>query len=873
MPNHKRLCSLSATFCEICKKSFANLKSFRVHLDRKTHQRLVRGRNAVPQVVVTLAPGLGSGMLYGVRGALPDDLGLFRQEQPAVQPALAIAHDDFGGGEFGGGFGDLNEDFNVFHASAGANLAVGDGIARDDSVVGDLTDDAVRAVGADLAGDVCNGDQAAGDGAAGEDDDDDDPILFHSFSDGAAQPQLGKSSSLSSFRLGSFTAPKPLAPAFASPSTARPPAIAAPPPPPPPPPPSLHRGMAVQPLITTSLASVFAARVQGASGQNGGLMVVVSKPAFQAKFWTQHGTNTHRVTADRAHLRALAGIAVLASWIAVVPPSELQPVRCDVQHLVASTDVQIGTHIVAALLSSCGRSAPPSNFFAVGRRGSVADLLARFGMTKTSMHTGLNMVRAIFGWFLLCAQMCTRDETFQMPATYDKIAAFCGEAVTATEELSPQVTKFQVSIHRRARQRGRELLSFGTEVYVQQLLGMYGACLRCLVAESVELRRLFRDTPAHIDLAQEHVERMWHVIAIVLMGIGGPAARKGLLRTRFDGAPHRFLFAASAAAFDGADSRSAAKSGVFRLTVADDSFALIVSPHAGQKGAQLEAPLLLPSTAQSVFNNLFGGLRGQHVLAAPQQLRIDDALEGFRSRNHIIVPTYLNLGDIADDAFDLRRSSRAVRVQTVAIGAARAVALAALADGGGDDESASDALDDIGDIIDQAPIATETIRLSQLVVRRALTTLLHDLYMRHLVDALDLCAATFVNLHAPSEAYKTYNKLHIMFRDYDVPGASRRSTRWSVVERQFSTMLNAAHAGGRARSLNTDVLPWAALNDRVLAVHETLRRQASFEDPSGERLCPECSDRLAARTDWRFHKCFVQRQHVIKRFVARAEDE
>jgi glutathione peroxidase-family protein len=30
---------------------------------------------------------------------------------------------------------------------------------------------------------------------------------------------------------------------------------------------------------------------------------------------------------------------------------------------------------------------------------------------------------------------------------------------------------------------------------------------------------------------------------------------------------------------------------------------------------------------------------------------------------------------------------------------------------------------------------------------------------------------------------------------------------------------------------------------------------------------------LAARTDWRFHKCFVQRQHVIKRFVARAEDE
>lgn len=55
--------------------------------------------------------------------------------------------------------------------------------------------------------------------------------------------------------------------------------------------------------------------------------------------------------------------------------------------------------------------------------------------------------------------------------------------------------------------------------------------------------------------------------------------------------------------------------------------------------------------------------------------------------------------------------------------------------------------------------------LDQNVVRRLLTTLMHDLYMLRIVDPLDLCCATYLNLHGLKEARGTYNCLEAMFVD------------------------------------------------------------------------------------------------------------
>jgi hypothetical protein len=175
------------------------------------------------------------------------------------------------------------------------------------------------------------------------------------------------------------------------------------------------------------------------------------------------------------------------------------------------------------------------------------------------------------------------------------------------------------------------------------------------------------------------------------------------------------------------------------------------------------------------------------------------------------------------------------------------------------------------------PNDVPTVRLSQLVLRRLQTTLLHDLYLRHIIDETEISCATYANLHSPLEAYNTYNKLPVMFADYDVPGSS---SRWSRVEPRFTSMLVApAIRNGvvatRARRLNTDVVAWQQLNEHVLNVHNELRWYAAYHSirtAPVDRACPECGDNLSRRTDSRFHACFTKRKDLIKRFQLTADE-
>jgi hypothetical protein len=680
--------------------------------------------------------------------------------------------------------------------------------------------------------------------------------------------------------------------------------------------------------VSTALTTVFSVPPAGGRGRlardgRGGILQVISSATFHRQFWESHGTNRATANAARLYPRAIAGLHAISSFVraiaAKVAVSEagVLDVEGDMSHLQSLNNCEIAVRILAALVrGSRLAKLPPSVFFALDAHQRVDKLLEKLGMSKTAAQTGLNMVAAMSTWFLSCVHHLQGAGALAAHArelSYSDLKAFCDELKSAVESLRRPITQFRTAVKRAHREQVADVLRLRTEEYTEQLYGALGDLTHCLIAESDALSKLFRGLGprAHTN---DDVQHMWDLVAVTLMGVGAPSARKGLLMGSNKGVGHSFYFASGKAVFQAIKSNSA-KSGVFRNEEGD--FVLSVSPHAGQKGhsIDIDSPLVLPSVAQLVFTNLLAGLRGRHVARAPV-FKIDKALEQFRARNRIALPLYLDLRSVDLDSVTAKRATRnSIREQRAQLAllrdavhananadradrdapqpgahAADAADVAIVGDdncsstdGDDENESVSDAVDDMeGHELDVngAPLdpnAVPTIRLTQLVLRRLLTTLLHDMYLRHLIDETQLSCATFVNHHSPHEAYNTYNKLPVMFADYDVHG---RGSRWALVEPCFTSMLVAPPMRNgvvvsRVRRLNAAVMSWHNLNEHVLTVHENLRWQAAYHSVRtrpGERVCPECGDNLSKRTDARFHACFTDRKDLIELFKMTAEE-
>ena len=290
--------------------------------------------------------------------------------------------------------------------------------------------------------------------------------------------------------------------------------------------------------------------------------------------------------------------------------------------------------------------------------------------------------------------------------------------------------------------------------------------------------------------------------------------RKGI----FNNNDHVFCVAKDEASFN---SVNESHSGIY---MQDEHAFFKISPKASQKGWAVDEALVMPEPAclvlhAIIMNNLIGD---DDVNFAPKTLKMDFELIKFQERNQLVVPILLtksNENDMVE--FTLQRKRRHVQQQYEQLrDQAKKVmtndamlrknfdiklyAGATIDDDSFHDDdvdgvnspdravnvvSAANAVDGalehvngvngnvngvnvVNDncVLDEPPAAGiigHTTLLSQRIVRRLLTTLMHDLYMRRQISAIELCSATYMNLHSLPEARNYYSVIGKIFVDYD----------------------------------------------------------------------------------------------------------
>jgi hypothetical protein len=185
---------------------------------------------------------------------------------------------------------------------------------------------------------------------------------------------------------------------------------------------------------------------------------------------------------------------------------------------------------------------------------------------------------------------------------------------------------------------------------------------------------------------------------------------------------------------------------------------------------------------------------------------------------------------------------------------------------GDDDADGSEASDGSGSESEEVAKKGATIHsivLTQRVVRRLLTTLAHDLFMRRWISAADLFSTTFTNLHGLKEARQSYSCIEQIFRDYDDDDQSR----WKEALKTARESLSQQDVKRIAKLNDTATGGFAVVNARSIAVHERLRRFAEYHSPRffGKRECPICGFNLTNRPIPDEHTCFTQCKTRIKK--------
>jgi hypothetical protein len=303
---------------------------------------------------------------------------------------------------------------------------------------------------------------------------------------------------------------------------------------------------------------------------------------------------------------------------------------------------------------------------------------------------------------------------------------------------------------------------------------------------------------------------------------------------------------------------------------------IMVAPESGQKGWSVDHARQLPSFAGSlVVKIISNGLLGvtDSIWRAPVGLRMDAALSAFQNRHGIVIPLMLKqkidrVGVVpmmraqrrkVQQQYDWLRSRNDAALVT-ALAPAADVNQDAGADGAqqdNDDESAPSDDDD-----DDDAHKTDTVVLQQRVVRRLLTTLAQDLYMRTVIDSKELCSTTFANLHGLQEARLTYNCVERMFVDYD----DDLQSHWKAGMKMWGDFF-LANKHGRNAKLNDEASGGIEeVNRRAASVHDMIVAYAKYNCPHRfpDVVCPHCSLMIGRRTVAGEHSCFTKIKAAIK---------
>jgi hypothetical protein len=620
--------------------------------------------------------------------------------------------------------------------------------------------------------------------------------------------------------------------------------------------------------------------------------LICSAP-WQMKFWESSNMVGDRATAATRNARGGSSITLLLAYVTYLEQqhANLADVASDVAKLRSETDYVIGATLLAALVRSSvsADDGSPSAFLRHASDGhdAMTRLLKRVGLSKSRAHQAFAMTSGVLRWLVDCYDtQLNVDRTALVPYALqrEQVHAFAELFQRSLQSLARPMTRYKNETRKRRLRATADTTKLATDEFVDQFMALYGDLLYHVENDAKQLAADF--LAGSVDAAAA-ASSAWNMIAVMLAGVGMFSFRKGVF---VNDEHHSFVVARSVAAFTAARGNP---SGIVRVEVAGAGeghsvFDCRVRVCAGsrQKEWIIGEFVSVPAFANRVLNiiisqNLLGN---EHTMTAPIGLSSDGALKELQRKHRLIVPLQLARGpsDEDEDAASINRQileqqvelvqrSKRVRksqAQALLVNAAQASAASPRGDGddgaGGGNGSDSEHIDDVpARAIDNAP-------LTHVVVRRLAATLQQYLYMVHAVDALQLCCATYMDLHSLPVAHDSYNKLHSMFVELD----SRASTRWKLAAGTWNRFLADERRDGPKtfNSLVTDGL--GGLVKKAHAVHDALARHAHYHSLCfPEKPCPDCGMSLATRPQPHLHGHIQNRIETIMAMQRLEDDE
>ena len=591
--------------------------------------------------------------------------------------------------------------------------------------------------------------------------------------------------------------------------------------------------------------------------QSEALAGMLRSMTFHANHWRGAGTNTRDVVDDTRTKRATLGVALLCRYVEWTLTADNSTQHQRVEPLVpidplarfTLNSFEPGTAIAQALLESSTLvprgNGCPSIFLNLesGSDASMLDLLGRTAQTKSGVHTALAMCAAIMAWLLTCALRVSAAAGREQSSIFLRAHGPSHEAVQSFLTLFQQsakapakhVTSFKNRTVLRGKDRNLELWHCDAEVYCNLLYATFGDLMHFLEVDVRDAAAQKQTIPSVGNVSQQNRAReidiastSWTALGVLMSGVGNFSMRTGLMR---DDNEHAFVVATSEVLFNDV---KRPHSGVF---LSDGRVYLRVAKESGQKGWSVNEKRELPPFASELVrviinNELLGS--DSNVWKKPVGLKMNKLLAAFQARHGVVVPHMLDQKSVGGQAEShvavTQFRAKRVRVQFEAIVARNAAALRAVNDAianeevgqndgetiedddehedDDDDDDGSDASD--GSSSESEEVAkkgatVDSIVLTQRVVRRLLTTLAHDLFMRRWISAADLFSTTFTNLHGLKEARQSYSCIEQIFRDYDDADQSRwkealKTARESLNQQDFKRIakLNDTATGGFA---------------------------------------------------------------------------
>lgn len=624
------------------------------------------------------------------------------------------------------------------------------------------------------------------------------------------------------------------------------------------------------------------------------LRSVFTSSVFHSRYWQNLGNNVSTKHSTRV-ARVSVGLRLLQTYLNWIEGkgAVLFDIQTDAR-LIDMNSFAYG-YAVADALHRCALSTPSDQgstviFFQLvdDKSSTIKAFLDERGLSQSSAQTAMAFVRAVMRWLTTCV---TQFQALGGRVAHGLVAYLSGFEESAAAPLK-QLSAYKRKAARRVGAANVELWSNASEPYLSALYATYGDLLFWLRSDLDELtmkkddlhgRQLLDD-----DARRQIAHDCWDLVAVLASGVGTfslvrvwvveenvyltvVVQRRGVALHKDD---HVFRIGLGELVFNVVD-RGKLVSGFFR----DGSGEVYVkvAVNAGQKDWLLESPMRVPPFARDFVNDTISNdlLGDAQCFDAPSDLNMDRALAAFQLRHSLPVPLMLQTKGDALSFVSVKRRRRVMQQQLKDIRAAHELKVELEITTGKDDEDGGDGVVDdepgaaaaFAGVVEQ-PIVIKSLKLAQVIVRRLLTTLMHDLYMRRLVDADELCSATYLNLHGLLEARKSYSCIEQIFVDYD----DHRFSHWRRATTAWSTFIaTSIKKDGRVALL--DGASCIKLNGSAIDVHETVRRHAQFHSKLFRSICPICCIvDLSNRQYADIHTCFSNNKLLIKQSMVDDEE-